>query len=133
MIAGIGIDLTRVDRVERLLARYGERFLRRVYTPHEQAAAGHGPERARRLAGRFAAKEAALKALGTGLSRGIRWRDVEVVRAPGHPPALALHGAAAAVARQRGVDRLHVTITHDGPYAVAVVIAERGPIGGEPR
>lgn len=124
MIVGIGVDLTRVDRIRHLLDRFGERFLRRVYTEGERAAAGAGPERARRLAARFAAKEAALKALGTGLSGGIRWRDVEVVRQPGRPPALRLHGRAAEAARRRGAERFHVTLTHDGPFAVAVVVLE---------
>lgn len=129
MIVGIGLDLVRVDRVERLLERYGARFLNRVYTEGEQAAAGAGPERPRRLAARFAAKEAALKAIGTGLSGGIRWRDVEVVREPGRPPGLRLHDVAAAAAARRGVTRFHVTLTHDGPYAAAVVVAEAVPDG----
>lgn len=132
MIVGIGVDLTRVDRVQRVLDRFGERFLRRVFTEGERQAAGSGPERARRLAARFAAKEAALKALGTGLSGGIRWRDVEVARRPGGPPRLLLHGRAAEVAAGRGVDRAHVTLAHDGPYAVAVVVLE-GAGEGEAR
>lgn len=131
MIIGLGIDLARVDRIARLVDRYGERFLRRVFTEGERAAAGGGPERARRLAARFAAKEAALKALGTGLSQGIRWRDVEVVRRPGAPPALALHGAAARIARRRGIERLHVTLSHEGPFALAVVVAEAAAGPGE--
>lgn len=132
MIVGIGLDAARVDRFERLVARYGERFLRRVYTEEERRAAGAGPERYRRLAARFAAKEAALKALGTGLAAGIRWRDVEVVRSPGRPPTLRLHGSAAEVARRRGARRFHVSLSHDGPYALAVVVAEGDAGAGEP-
>lgn len=125
MVIGIGIDLVAVDRIARVLRRRGERFLARVYTAGELAACPPGEQYARRLAARFAAKEAALKALGTGLAGGIRWREIEVRRAAGGRPEIVLHGRAAEYAAGLGVSRMHLSLSHDGPFAAAVVVAER--------
>jgi len=125
MVIGIGIDLVAVERIARVIRRRGERFLARVYTPGELAACPPGEQYARRLAARFAAKEAALKALGTGLSGGIRWREIEVRRPDRGRPEIVLHGRAAAHAASLGVARLHLSLSHDGPFAAAVVVAER--------
>jgi holo-[acyl-carrier protein] synthase len=101
MVIGIGLDLVETERVERALARHGDRFVRRLMDPEEAAwLPGPGPERARALALAVAGKEAASKALGTGWSRGVRWRDVVV--APGPEPAIRLAGRAAEVARALG-------------------------------
>lgn len=128
MIFGIGTDVVVISRLERILARpYGRRFLERVYTEGERRACGDGPQRNRRLAARFAAKEAALKALGTGLSAGISWREIEVTADRRGKPELVLHGRAAALAREWQVGRLHLSLSHDGPVAVAFVVAERVP------
>ena len=126
MIVGLGTDLCRVERIAAMLERYGERFERRIYTAEERAYCRSRPKTAaNHFAGRFAAKEAAFKALGTGLSMGMRWRDVEVTRRPGEPPRLRFVGRAAQRADRMGVDNIHLSITHDGDMAMAVVVLER--------
>ena len=129
MIAGIGVDIVDIARIQALLDRHGERFLRRVYTEAETAYAMRGANRAERLAGRFAVKEALMKALGTGKSQGILWRDVETLRARSGKPEVHLHGQAVRLAKLRGGGGIHVSITHDGGKAVAFVILEKA--GGE--
>lgn len=126
-IVSLGLDLTRIDRLAEAEARRGERFLERVFTPLERAYCERRAVRRHvHYAGRFAVKEAVMKALGTGWTRGVRWVDIEVARAPGGPPELRLHGETAAIARARGIERWHVTITHDAGIAAAVVVAESG-------
>ncbi len=124
MIAGIGIDIVDIGRVEALLSRYGERFTQRVFTETEASYARRSVRPAERFAGRFAVKEAVLKAFGTGKSHGIRWRDVETVRGAMGRPEVILHGNAANYLNNMRADRIHVTITHDGGKAVAFVIIE---------
>ncbi len=124
MIVGIGIDLLEVPRMEKALHRSGERFLARVFTSGERRsceAAGGGPAR---WAVRFAAKEAVLKALGTGWSRGVSWHDVEILRLAGGAPQVVLHGAALDIARRRGADVCHVSLTHERRHTAAVAILE---------
>ena len=119
------MDLTQVARLEDVLLRRGERFVARVFTDGERAYCERRPlRRAQHYAGRFAVKEAVMKVLGTGWARGVRWRDVEVVRRPGEAPEVRLHGRAAEIAAERGIARIHVTITHDGGLAAAVAVAE---------
>lgn len=125
MIVGIGTDIVEIERVARLLARYGERFLRRVFTEVEEAYAARSARTAERLAGRFAVKEAALKALGTGKSRDILWRDVETVPGPLGRPVVKLHGAARTHMEKLGGTTVHGTIAHDGGKAIAFVIIEK--------
>jgi len=126
-IVSLGMDLTRIERLAEAEGRRGTRFLERVFTARERA---YCERRARtrhtHYAGRFAVKEATMKALGTGWTGGVRWIDIETVRAPGGPPQLLLHGESAAIAARRGIERWHVTITHDAGIAAAVVVAE-GP------
>ena len=129
MIAGIGVDLVHVPRIRQAIERWQERFLERVFTAEEIAYARRRRDPAEHLAARFAAKEAALKALGTGLSMGVRWREVEVRRARGEPPRLALSGRTAALGAARGVRVFHVSLTHDGEYALAQVLAEGDATG----
>jgi holo-[acyl-carrier protein] synthase len=129
VIAGIGVDLVHVPRIRQAIERWQERFLERVFTAEEIAYARRRRDPAEHLAARFAAKEAALKALGTGLSMGVRWREVEVRRARGEPPRLALSGRTAALGAARGVRVLHVSLTHDGEYALAQVLAEGDATG----
>jgi holo-[acyl-carrier protein] synthase len=126
MIIGIGIDLCDTTRVRELYERYGERFLERLFTPEELQRCRNGRRLHECLGGRFAAKEATLKALGTGLSQGIRWRDVELVSGESQPPRIVLHARAAEIAALRGVQNIHASITHDGDLAVAVVVFESG-------
>jgi holo-[acyl-carrier protein] synthase len=120
-IIGIGIDATDLHRVAELLERYGDRFLRRVFTDGEIAYCTKRRDPVPHLAGRFAVKEAAMKALGTGQSRGVLWKDIEVIRGGG-PPRLKLDGGAARRAGEMGVTRSLVTITHSETLAFAQVL-----------
>jgi holo-[acyl-carrier protein] synthase len=124
MILGIGVDLCEVDRIEAAIARHGERFLARIYTPEERAYCESKLNRMERFAGRFAAKESAMKALGTGWSRSVAWRDFEVARAASGQPIIRLHGAAKEIAEKLGVRRALVTITHTTSMAMAQVVME---------
>ena len=124
MIVGLGVDITEVDRIEAAIARHGRAFLQRVFTPPEIAYCERHRNSAERFAGRFAAKEAAMKALGTGWARGVRWVDIEVVRTPGGKPTLKLSGASREIADQLGVKNIALTITHSGNTALAEVIFE---------
>jgi holo-[acyl-carrier protein] synthase len=128
LIVGVGCDLVPIGRLAAALDRR-PRLAERLFTPAEQA---EGEGQAARLAGKFAAKEACLKALGTGLS-GCRWTEVEVLRAGGGPPAVRLHGAALRLAAERGVDRLHVSIAHDAGLALAQAVAESSAPPSAPR
>jgi holo-[acyl-carrier protein] synthase len=125
MILGTGIDIAEVDRIARAIARHGAAFLHRIYSDGEIAYCRRYREPAERYAGRFAAKEAAMKALGTGWRRGVRWRDIEVTRQPGGRPTLTLHGAAGEIAARMGVRRIALSITHSGNLAMAQVIFEK--------
>jgi holo-[acyl-carrier protein] synthase len=120
-ILGLGIDATEIDRVRALLSRYGERFLRRVYTEGEIAYCAEHRDPAPSLAARFAAKEAGMKALGTGRAAGVLWKDVEIVRKSG-PPQLVLHGAAASRFQAMGGQSTLLTLTHARELAIAQVI-----------
>lgn len=124
MVVGIGIDVVEIARIRRLMERWQERFLGRVFTEAELAYALGRRDPAEHLSARFAAKEATLKALGSGLSMGVRWREMEVRRQPGQRPTLALSGRTAALGMARGVRRYHVSLTHDAGLAVAQVLAE---------
>jgi holo-[acyl-carrier protein] synthase len=125
-IIGLGFDATDIPRVAEIYERYGERFLHRVFTEGEIAYCTRRRNPVPHLAGRFAAKEAAMKALGTGHSRGVLWRDIEVFR-HGGPPQLRLHGGAARRAEQMGVQRSLLTITHSDALAMAQVILQGNP------
>jgi holo-[acyl-carrier protein] synthase len=124
MILGIGIDLVEVSRVDDLVARYGERALRRLFTAAEVERCGRSRAPSESLAARFAAKEAFFKAVGTGWSRGLAWTEVEVVSAPSGAPELRLSGAAERLARERGVSRIHLSLTHTDTLASAYLLLE---------
>ncbi len=124
MILGLGIDSAEVERIRRAGERHGQRFLQRVFTPAEMAYVERKANRWERYAARFAAKEAAMKAIGTGLRRGVRWRDFEVLNLPSGQPSLKLHGEAARIAAQLGVTRISLSLTHTSQSALAVVILE---------
>ncbi len=124
MIVGTGIDIAETARLGEALDRHGERFSRRIYTPQEIAYCERFKNKAERYAARFAAKEAAFKALGTGWREGIRWLDVEVTHQPSGKPELVLTGRAKEVAEQMGVSRTEVSISHADHYVVAQVIFE---------
>jgi holo-[acyl-carrier protein] synthase len=120
-IIGIGLDATDLPRIAETLGRYGDRFLHRIFTEREIAYCTRRRDPVPHLAGRFAAKEAAMKALGTGHSRGVLWKDIEVIRVGG-PPQLQLHGGAARRAESMQVRRSLVTITHSETLALAQVM-----------
>ena len=124
MIVGTGIDIAEVPRIAQALARYGDRFLHRVFTEGEIRYCDSKANRVERYAARFAAKEAGMKALGTGWSRGVRWRDIEVVRPKGQRPTIQFHGEAAAIAEKLGTKNIALSITHTSEEALAHVILE---------
>ncbi|MCS7172517.1 MAG: holo-ACP synthase [Armatimonadetes bacterium] len=131
-ILGIGVDLVEVPRIQRALARWGGRFVARIFTESERLRAGGGPNRVLRLAARFAAKEAVMKALGTG-RKGVGWREVEITNDPTGRPRVRLWGRAARVARRRGIREVHVSLTHGHEYAAAFAVAEGEEPGEEER
>jgi len=124
MIVGTGVDIMETSRVEEALQKYGERFFKRVWTPAEIAYCQKFRNQTERLAARFAAKEAAFKALGTGWREGVRWVDVEITHLSSGKPELILRGQAEEIARQMGVVRTAVSISHAGRFVVAQVIFE---------
>jgi len=124
MIVGMGIDVAEVKRIQAVIESQKERFLRRVYTVSEAAYCEQFKNKYERYAGRFAAKEAAMKALGTGWGRGVRWVDVEVVRQRGGRPTISLKGEARKVADALGVKNIALSITHTAEQAIAQVIFE---------
>jgi holo-[acyl-carrier protein] synthase len=124
MVIGIGTDLMEIARIQQSIARYGDRFLQRIFTPGEIAYCQQKKNSAESFAARFAAKEAAAKALGTGISHGVNWLEMEVTREPSGKPALVLIGRAAQRGRQIGVTRTSLSLTHSRETALAVVIME---------
>jgi len=124
VIIGLGADIAEIDRIEAAIQRHGRAFLERVFTPQEIEYCERYRARGERYAARFAAKEAIMKALGTGWRHGVRWVDIEVVRLPGGRPTIELRGAARQHAERLGVSRIHVSLTHSGNLAFAEVIFE---------
>jgi holo-[acyl-carrier protein] synthase len=124
MIVGTGIDIAEVARIRAAIERFGDRFLKRVFTFEEVRYCTSKANAAERLAARFAAKEAGMKAIGTGLRGGVTWQDVEVVRASGQRPELHFHRRAADVAELLGCKRTHLSLSHTEEQAIAYVILE---------
>lgn len=124
MLIGTGVDLIEVERIAHSIERYGERFLRRVYTDQEIAYCSRKRVSAESFAARFAAKEAGAKALGTGISRGVTWSEFQVARKPGERPILELRGRAALLAQELGVRAISLSLTHTGSLAMATVVME---------
>lgn len=124
MIVGTGVDLAEVDRIQAAIERYGRRFIERIYTPAEIAYVERKANRYERYAARFAAKEAGMKAIGTGWKRGVRWQDFEVKNLPSGRPTLQFHGVAAGFAQSLGVRNVALSITHTAVQAMAIVILE---------
>src|SRR5437870_8794604 len=122
MITGIGIDVIQNDRIRDSIQRFGDRFLKRIYTEVEMEYCNKCAQPEIHYAARFAAKEAAFKALGTGWAAGVKWRDVEVKRLPSGKPELHLHGEAFAKATAMGAKRFHVSLTHDQLVSCAIVV-----------
>jgi len=124
MIVGVGIDIAEVPRIAEAIQRFGKRFLHRVFTDGEIQYCDSKANRVERYAARFAAKEAAMKALGTGWSRGVRWRDIEVVRHPGGRPTIKFHGKAAEFAARLRAENIALSLSHTPDQAIASVILE---------
>ena len=124
MIVGVGVDMVETSRIERALERHGERFLARIFTAGEAEYCRRMKNRTQHLAARFAAKEAAAKALGTGVAQGVAFRQIEVVKDPHGKPLLEFHGEAARRAESLGVRAAHVSLTHVGSMAAAVAVLE---------
>jgi holo-[acyl-carrier protein] synthase len=135
MIIGLGSDICDVRRIEAVLARHGERFVNRIFTPTERAKAERRARRAETYAKRFAAKEACAKALGTGFRRGVFWRDMGVVNLASGRPTMRLTGGALAqlkaITPPGHAARIDVSLTDDGPTAQAIVIIEAVPLAAE--
>jgi holo-[acyl-carrier protein] synthase len=124
MVLGVGTDMAEISRIEQSIARFGDRFLARIFTPGEIAYCRRKKRSAESFAARFAAKEAAAKALGTGISHGVTWLEIEVAREPSGKPSLQLAGRAAQRAAALGVNRISLSLTHSRDTALAVVIME---------
>ena len=125
MIVGIGIDISEPHRLEEAVERYGRRFLERIFTPREIVYCDRKRNKWERYAARFAAKEAAFKALGTGWRRGVRWQEAEVVNQPSGKPTLELTGKAREFAQRLGVKAISLSLTHSTQFALAQVIFEK--------
>ena len=124
MILGTGVDLAEVDRIQAAIERYGRRFIERVYTATEIAYVERKANRYERYAARFAAKEAGMKAIGTGWRHGVRWHDFEVANLASGRPTLRFHGVAAELARKLGVKSVALSLTHTAVQGMAMVILE---------
>jgi holo-[acyl-carrier protein] synthase len=118
-VRGIGVDLVKIPRMREVIARWQERFLRRVFTEGEIAYCRARRDPVPHFAARFAAKEAGMKALGTGLRLGVKWRELEVCRERGEAPTLVLHGRSRELSLARGGRHMLLALTHDGEYALA--------------
>jgi holo-[acyl-carrier protein] synthase len=124
MIIGVGTDLIEISRIAKSIDRYGDHFLHRVYTAGEITYCSRKKQSAESYASRFAAKEAAAKALGTGISQGVSWREFEVTRQPGMRPEIHFHGRAARIAQSLGVRHASLSLTHSRDLAMAYVMLE---------
>ena len=134
VVRGVGVDLVRIPRMRRTIARWDDRFLRRVFTEQEIDDCRSRRDPAPHFAARFAAKEAGMKALGTGLRLGVTWRDLEVRRAPDQAPTLELHGRTRELGLARGGRRMLLSLSHDGDYALAhaLLVDDDPAVGVEP-
>src|SRR5580700_5863263 len=124
MIVGTGVDLAEVPRIRASIERFGDRFIRRIFTPAEIVYVERKANKYERYAARFAAKEAGMKAIGTGWKRGVTWQDFEVANLPSGKPTLRLHGVAAGIAEKLGVRNISLSLTHTAELGMAHVILE---------
>ena len=125
MIYGIGVDLVEIRRMEGVIERWGDRFVRRVFTPDEMEICRGRSHPPAAFSLRFAAKEAFSKALGLGMKRGVRWRDIEVFHYPGGRPGLRVHGRSSEICKEEGITGLHLSLSDEGNYGVAMVVLEK--------
>ncbi len=125
MIVGIGVDIVTIERIARIRERHGERFSEKIFTPEETSYCLSRKNSNEHFAARFAAKEAVMKALGTGWSRGVGFRTIEVIREEDGPPQIMLHGGAKEHASHLGVSRIHISLSHTRGMAIAQAVLER--------
>jgi holo-[acyl-carrier protein] synthase len=125
MIFGIGIDLVSVSRIERVIGKWGDRFLQRVFSPHERQICSARAFPASAFALRFAAKEAFSKAVGLGMRKGLKWREVEVFNDPVGKPHLRLYGASSKVCLEHGITGIHLSLSDEHGYGIAMVVLEK--------
>ncbi|MFC1868075.1 holo-ACP synthase [Thermodesulfobacteriota bacterium] len=125
MIYGIGVDLVDIGRMESAIKRWGDRFIRRVFTPAERDVCYSRSSPFSALSLRFAAKEAFSKALGYGMKKGVRWRDIEVFHFPGGRPGLNLHGRSFEICKEENINGVHLSLSDEGGYGVAMVVLEK--------
>ena len=126
MIYGIGVDLVRIRRIEGVIRRWEDRFVNRVFTREEAAFCRRRGSPFAAFASRFAAKEAFSKAVGLGMRKGVRWRDIEVFHHPGGRPGLKLHGMCADICRKEAITGVHLSLSDEEGYGIAMVVLERG-------
>lgn len=124
MIYGIGVDLVKISRIERVIRRWGDRFVRRVFTPVEVRNCYSAGSPFSGFALRFAAKEAFSKALGLGMTRGVKWKEIEVFNYPNGRPSLRLHGISSKICAKNGITGTHLSLSDEGEYGVAMVVLE---------
>jgi len=128
MIYGIGVDLVHIKRIERVITRWGDRFINRVFTESETEICYNRSFPSSAFALRFAAKEAFSKAIGLGMKKGIRWRDIEIFHFPGGRPGLRLHGRSHDICREERITGFHLSLTDEREYGIAFVVLEREKI-----
>ncbi len=126
MIYGIGVDLVNIGRMERVIKKWGDRFIQKVFTPAEIEICRKRMFPAPAFSMRFAAKEAFSKAMGTGMKKGVRWRDIEVFHYPGGRPGLRLHGRSSERCREENITGFHLSMSDEGEYGAAMVVLEKG-------
>ena len=126
MIYGIGVDLVSIKRIERVILRWGDRFIQRVFTLDEIDFCARRSPSFSAFALRFAAKEAFSKAIGLGMRKGLKWRDIEIFNYPSGKPGLTLHGKSSEICQKTGVTRIHLSLSDEGDYGVAMVVIENG-------
>ena len=124
MIFGIGVDIVQISRIASIRNRWGDRFLQRVFTKQEIKYCFLRKNPSPHLAARFAAKEAFLKALGTGYAQGVRWKDIEIIRNSSARPKVELHSRTKTLCQSHGINRIHLSMSHDGDYGLGQVILE---------
>ncbi|MFC1533410.1 holo-ACP synthase [Thermodesulfobacteriota bacterium] len=125
MIYGIGVDLVHIKRMESVIQRWGDRFIRRVFTPGEIEICYSRSSSPSAFSLRFAAKEAFCKALGTGMKKGVKWRDIEVIHFPGGRPGLKIHGRSSKICEKEKIMGFHLSLSDEGEYGIAMVVLEK--------
>ncbi|MBC8418717.1 MAG: holo-ACP synthase [Pseudomonadota bacterium] len=124
MIYGTGVDLVSIRRIEKVILRWGDRFVKKVFAAEEARICWKKPSPYSAFALRFAAKEAFAKSLGLGMRKGIRWRDIEIFNDAAGKPGLRLYGVASEICKQKGINGIHLSLSDDGEYGIAMVVLE---------